>query len=110
MKPIEIAKTLSFKVLSEGSAQRDVESVYCCDLLSLVMSRAKADCAWITVMCNINAVGVASLTDSACIVLSEGMEFDSQTLEKAVSEGICVLSTELDSFSAGKAIDALITK
>ena len=29
---------------------REIRKIYCCDLLSLAMARAPADCAWVTVI------------------------------------------------------------
>ena len=57
-----------------GEGDREITGgVYCCDLLSIVMGRAPADCAWVTVMGNLNSIAVAVLADTACIVLAEGM-------------------------------------
>ena len=42
----EVAERLGFSLLAgEESYGREVESVYCCDLLSFVMGRAPADSA-----------------------------------------------------------------
>ena len=42
MTPIEFAQKYGFSVVNEGSGGcRDIEGAYCCDLLSLVMGRAK---------------------------------------------------------------------
>ena len=49
---------------------------FCCDLLSIAMSRAPAGCAWVTVMANMNTLAVAALTDCACVILAEGTSFD----------------------------------
>ena len=86
------------RVLSEGSPDREVTRVFCCDLLSIAMSRAPSGSVWVTVMGNKNTVAVASLTDTACIVLAEGVSMDADSLEKASEEGIAVLSTELPVF------------
>ncbi len=85
-------------VLSEGSPDREITRVFCCDLLSIAMSRAPSGSVWVTVMGNKNTVAVASLTDTACIVLAEGVSMDADSLEKASEEGIAVLSTELPVF------------
>ena len=66
-----------------GGEERPVEGIYCCDLLSLVMGRAKAGDCWVTVMGNVNAVAVATLADAACILLAEGMAFDPAAVERA---------------------------
>ena len=86
------------RVLSAGSPDREVTRVFCCDLLSIAMSRASSGSVWVTVMGNKNTVAVASLTDTACIVLAEGVSMDADSLEKASEEGIAVLSTELPVF------------
>ena len=56
---------------------------FCCDLLSFVMGRAPADCAWITVMGNVNAIAVAVLADTACIVLAENAALDGEACTRA---------------------------
>ena len=72
--------------------------VFCCDLLSIAMSKAPADGVWVTVMGNKNTLAVASLTETACIILAEGVGLDEGTLKQAESEGIAVLTTELPVF------------
>ena len=86
------------RVLAEGGPQRELSRVFCCDLLSIAMGKAPADGVWVTVMGNRNTLAGASLTDTACIVLAEGVSLDEGTLAKAEAEGIAVLSTDLPSF------------
>lgn len=108
MTALELAKTMQLTVLVEGDgAQRDVTGIYCCDLLSIVMGRASSGDAWITVMSNINAVAVAVLSDVACILLSEGMQFDAQTQQKAEEQGVCVLQSDLPTFTLARRIAEL---
>ncbi|MBQ4322290.1 MAG: hypothetical protein IJC35_08620 [Oscillospiraceae bacterium] len=64
-------------------ADREIENVFCCDLLSVAMARAPESCAWVTVIGNHNAVAVATLADASCIVLAEGYEFDEAAIEAA---------------------------
>ena len=101
----ELARQLKLQVLSgpgdgESWDDRDIQGVFCCDLLSYCMSNAPADYAWVTVMGNKNTLAVASLADVACIVLAEDVSLDEKTLEKAEEEGIAILSTELPVFEA----------
>ncbi len=43
MTVAEAAKTLNFEIIAgEDALNRDIESVFCCDLLSFVMGRAPA--------------------------------------------------------------------
>ena len=86
------------KVLVKGNPERELSKVFCCDLLSIAMSKAPADRVWVTVMGNKNTLAVASLTETACIILAEGVGLDEGTLKQAESEGIAVLTTELPVF------------
>ena len=90
MKLQTILELPECRVLVEGRPEREISRIFCCDLLSIAMSRAPADGVWVTVMGNRNTLAVASLTDTACVV--EG------TLSKAGEEGIAILATELPVF------------
>ena len=105
MTPIEMVGKLGFEVVHEGEgASREIAGIYCCDLLSIVMGRAKADDCWITVMANVNTVAVAVLADVACVVLSEGMSLDDTALEKARAQNVCVLKTDRPTFETALAV------
>ena len=98
MKLQNILELPECRVLVKGNPDREISRVFCCDLLSIAMGKAPADGVWVTVMGNKNTLAVASLTDTACIVMAEGVSLDEGTLEKAAKEGIAVLSTELPVF------------
>lgn len=98
MKLKDILEFPECRVLSQGNPEREISRVFCCDLLSIAMGKAPADGVWVTVMGNRNTLAVASLTDTACIVLAEGVSLDEGTISKASEEGIAVLSTELPAF------------
>lgn len=87
--------------LSDDADTRSLSKVFCCDLLSIAMSRAPADGVWITVMGNVNAVAVSVLTDLSLIILAEGAHLDETAKERAVSQGVSVCSTELPIFDIG---------
>ncbi len=77
-----------------------ISTPFCCDLLSIAMSRAPQGCAWVTVMANINTLAVASLTECACIILAEGTAFDETCLQKAATQNIAVFTTDMSIFDA----------
>ncbi len=105
----ELIKKEIFRVLVEGEAlSAEITKVFCCDLLSIAMSRASAGCAWVTVMGNINTLAVASLADAACIILAEGTELDETALKKAKEEEITVLQTDRPVFEAALAVHELL--
>lgn len=98
MKLQNILELPQCRTLTGGDPGREISRVFCCDLLSIAMSKAPADGVWVTVMGNKNTLAVASLTDTACIVLAEGVSLDEGTLAKARDEGIAVLATDLPIF------------
>ena len=69
MRVLELAQTLGWDLASGDGARELTGGVYCCDLLSIVMGRAPANSLWVTVMGNVNAMAVASLADTACVVI-----------------------------------------
>ncbi|GHU59238.1 hypothetical protein FACS1894133_5580 [Clostridia bacterium] len=106
MKICDILKSNpKLKVANGGDLNREVSGVYCCDLLSLVMGRAFADCAWVTVMGNANSVAVAVLADMACIVIAENMPLDTAALDKARENGVTVLLSEDAVYPTARSID-----
>ena len=107
MKLETVLNLPGFQVLAEGDPGRKISRVFCCDLLSIAMGKAPAGCAWVTVMGNKNTVAVASLTDTACIILAEGVRLSEADRECAAGEGISVFETELPVFEAALALHRL---
>lgn len=100
----EMAAACGFEVAC-GEGDREITGgVYCCDLLSIVMGRAPADCAWVTVMGNLNSIAVAVLADTACIVLAEGMNLDDDARAKSELQDVTVLTTAQPVYEASVAI------
>ncbi|MBQ6551888.1 MAG: hypothetical protein IJL78_10825 [Lachnospiraceae bacterium] len=93
-------------VLSDGD--REIDGCYMGDLLSWVMGRAQADNAWITIMSNLNVVAVASLADTACVILTEGVELPDDVRAAAEMRDVNVLSTDLPSYDAAVLLSTLI--
>ncbi len=88
--------------------ERAITVPFCCDLLSIAMSRAPSGCAWVTVMANMNTLAVASLSDAACVILAEGTCFDDAALAKAKTQGIAVFETGLPVFEAALKVHDLM--
>lgn len=98
MTVAELAESLGAKVICLPNGEREVCGGYVGDLLSWVMGRAPADCAWVTIMSNINVIAVASLADVACVIFSEDVEPDEDALVKAKAQGINLLSVSSGSY------------
>lgn len=110
MNCIEMANAAGFNVITQGNGNhREIEGIYCCDLLSIVMGRAKENDAWITVMGNINSIAVAVLSDVSCVILSEGMTLDTEAKAKALGQDVCVLSSELPTFEIALKIKEVLS-
>jgi hypothetical protein len=72
------------------------------------MARAPAGAAWVTVIGNVNAVAVASLTEVACVVLAEGFVFDAAAVEAAQGKRVILLQSTLPVYETAAAIGALL--
>ena len=104
----ELSKIQDFSEVYIADASREICGGYAGDLLSWVMGRASEGDAWVTIMSNVNIVAVCTLADPACIVLSEGVEPDPETLKRAEEQGVNIISTTLDTFSACARIAGLL--
>lgn len=93
VKDLSNALSLTYLCGEEFADERNINGCYCGDLLSWVMSRAKQDNIWLTVMGNINSVGVAVLADLACIILTENASLDEDAKNKAEMNDVIILST-----------------
>ncbi len=97
MKVYEIAEKLGFELLVDGeNKNREVGSLYACDLLSWVISKAKDEHLWFTVMGNVNTIAVASLTDVCAVVLTDNSALDEDAKKKAEQNEIVIYRTSTD--------------
>lgn len=108
MKVKELAEKLGLTVLTEGDLEKECTGCYSGDLLSWVMSRAKENDIWLTVMGNVNAVAVAVLTDCACIILTENSVLDKDAAIRAVRRGVTILQSEKNAYELSVLISELI--
>lgn len=96
----DIANETPFKLVAGTPSSRTVSRIFCCDLLSIAMAKAPQSCAWITVMGNKNTLAVASLTETSCIILAEGIHLNEADIICASKENIPVFETDLPVFDA----------
>lgn len=83
---------LTAAALPDG--EREITGVYIGDLLSWVMGRAASGDAWITIMSNRNVAAVATLADTACVILAEGVQPDEGVAALAEQKGINLLLSD----------------
>ena len=96
----ELANILGATTVAESDFEREIIGGYAGDLLSFVMGRAMPNCAWYTIMTNVNVCAVATLTDCAVVIICEDCTADQLLIERAKSQGINVIATSLDIYSA----------
>ena len=77
---------------------KEIKGGYVGDLLSWVMGSASAGDVWITIMTNVNIIAVATLADTACILLAEGVTLEPDVLKLAQDKGVNVLRSERAAF------------
>lgn len=98
MKVSELMELIDAEALSAGDLEKNITGGITCDLLSWVMANGSQGMAWVTVQTHLNVVAVAALNDLACIILPEGVKMEGAPLEKAVDEGITVISSPLSAY------------
>lgn len=109
MKVSELINKLNLDLLTQKDFEdKEVSGCYIGDLLSHVMGKATEGDCWITIMNNINIVAVASLTEAACIILSEGISADEKIIEKADGEGIVILKSDLTAYQLAVEISKML--
>lgn len=108
MKVKDLVESGKFNAITLPDGERDIDGVYIGDLLSWVMGRAQADNAWITIMSNINILAVASLSDTSCIILAEGVTVDDEVKKTALDKEINILTTDMDIYNTAVYLNGII--
>ena len=106
VKELTTACGFTAHALPEGD--REITGVYIGDLLSWVMGRAGADEAWITIMSNRNIVAVATLADTACVLLAEGVVPDEGAAGLAEEKGVNLLTSPHGAYETALALSRLL--
>lgn len=83
-----------FTLLNNPSdIDREVSGIFSCDLLSHVIANAQEDNLLITILNNINVLGVASLIDLSCVVFAHNVKPQQEIIERANNLGIILLGS-----------------
>ncbi|MEG2814095.1 MAG: DRTGG domain-containing protein [Oscillospiraceae bacterium] len=99
MTAIQLAKLANFDIINEGNGnEKDIDGIFCCDLLSFAMANMKKNSVWISVISNINTIAVAMFTNVSCLIISHSIKISNDVLKKAKENNICVLSSKLQTF------------
>ena len=90
------------------SDESHISAGYMCDLLSFVIGRAPENCAWITVIGNLNTIAVAVLADIPVVILAENSQLDDDAKTRAEQNGIGVIRTEKTAFECAVTLGKLL--
>lgn len=98
-----------FEEITLPDGEREIDGVYIGDLLSWVMGRASQDNAWITIMSNINVIAVATLADTACVILAEDVELPEDIKAQAAMKDVNVLKSPLPIYETAVRLHELLS-
>ncbi len=104
----DLLQSEKFSVVSLPDDSREICDVYIGDLLSWVMGRAKSGDAWITIMSNVNILAVASLADTSCVILAEGVTLDDSVKQTAMDKEINILTTDMNIYQTAIYLNSLL--
>lgn len=96
----EFLPLIDGKILTEHTEFDKIEitSGYVSDLLSDVMGNAKEGQLWITIICHLNVIAVASLVGLSAVVFPKNILPDQAVIAKANEKNICLINSSLSTF------------
>jgi len=80
---------------TKGNLFNEISGMFSCDLLSHVMANADEGNILITILNNINVLGVASLRDLSAVIFPHNVKVNQLIIDKADELQIPLLSTQL---------------
>jgi hypothetical protein len=99
MRLKEIVDQLGLEVVAgAGLLEREIRRGYASDLMSDVMANTTEGDLWITLQVHVNVAAVAVMKELGGVVLINGRRPESETLQRAESEGVPLLISELPAF------------
>ena len=108
MTVLKLKEKLELNTVTMPEGDKEINGCYIGDLLSWVMGKAQEGDVWITIMSNINIVAVATLCDTACILLAEGVEIDSEVKKVAEEKKVNILSSNKSAYTLATEISELL--
>jgi hypothetical protein len=102
LKINDLLENFNFKLIAGTNLDKIISGVYSSDLLSWVMSHAKAGDAWLTVQTHNNVLAIATLLELACVIIVEDAPIDEMTIKKANEENLILLTTHLNAYEVMK--------
>lgn len=108
VKDLQKELGLTYLCSEEIAEEKEIDGCYCGDLLSWVMSRAQSGNIWLTVMGNVNSIGVAVLADISCIILTENAALDEDAKKRATENEVVILTSSKNAYELAAEISKII--
>ena len=93
----DLIQNENFNVINNGNTQIKINNIFVGDLLSHVMGYASNGDILVTVLNNINVLGVASLLDFSGVIFAHGVKVNDEVIKKADELEIPLITTALSS-------------
>ncbi len=106
----ELIVKLELSLKNSGCVEGVISGCYVSDMLSDVLANGKEGNIWITRQTHPNVVAVAAIRGLAGIIVPGGKQVEAETLEKAESECIPIMSTPLQTCEMAGTVYNLLTK
>lgn len=100
MQVKDILNDPDFSLINQSDVTNTINNVFACDLLSHAMGFAAENDLLITVLNNVNVLGVASLLDFSGVVFSHNINVNNAIIKKANELNIPLLKTKLTTAEA----------
>jgi hypothetical protein len=108
MKTSDLAELTELELVQKEYEDREIKNGYTSDLLSDIMANAGENAVLLTIQAHKNTVAVASLLDSAGIIICNNKEISADMLQSAAREKIAVFRTKLNQFAASHLLYGLL--
>lgn len=102
VKEVANELNLKFYTCEDVAYSKEVHGCYIGDLLSFAMSKLDMNNAWITIQTNVNIVAVATLSEAACVIITDGCVPDKLAIDKANEQELIILGGDLTAYEAAK--------
>ena len=95
----EFSEKFKMEIVTDCEADaKEITGAYVCDLLSWAMARVNKGDLWVTVHTHLNVIGVAALTEAACVIIPESISIEENSIKKAQEQGVTILRTSASAY------------
>ena len=109
MKVSELAEKTGLSALNEYK-DKEIEGVYISDMVSDIITGAKANGLLVTLQTHKSLIAAANLVDVAAVVFARGKRPSNDVIELAQKAGIGLFVTDLDTWSFAMKLNELGVK